>query len=92
MKPGDLVRIKPMYSRDRFGGRAHMNLFQHPLDFENYPERVIVGTFTSDQVGTVFDFTVKYDSKHCIERKDVKVLVGECMGWIEDKILCKVDE
>jgi hypothetical protein len=40
----------------------------------------------------VLGFCVKYDPVHRIERMDVKVLVGDHVGWIDESILCKVYE
>jgi len=95
MKLGDLVRINPMYSRDPYGDPKEWKLFDEPWDpfsFKRVGNDSHICTFKEYQVGTVLGFCVKYDPVHRIERKDVKVLVGDRVGWIDESILCKVYE
>ena len=87
MNLGDLVRIKPQYSRDQYGDPKEWKLFDEPYDPIKIIKKTHTCTFKEYQVGTVLGFTVRYDS-----RRDVKVLVGDRVGWIDESILCKVYE
>lgn len=75
MNPGDLVRIKP---------------YEYPPSYEWYILTVpsttieshnIVGRFNQNQVGTVIE----------LSKNNVRILVGDQIGWISKSILCKVD-
>lgn len=102
MKIGDQVRIKPQYSRYQYNDLEEWKLFDEPYN----PHKGFISytcTFTECQFGTVLGFTVKYDLVHriesmdaieldAIEHMDVKVLVGDQVGWIDGSILCKVGE